>query len=528
MVKYVPPTPTGLESVISENDGCSITISWHKAYPVDQSNKIAYNIYYSTEKLNVLSEGPKFVYTGDDTSITISEFSLGQLYFFNVRAIEYDPNILDLAEDLTFYSIDLKVYPESVLRNDITENSLIIPLLDVSDFPDSGTIRIGAELIQYLAKDNLNNDLHLSNVSQRGFNNTFARPHTVDGYDGYKYWSTAVRIFPSGEDTTNDKYFMSEADVDYDHYPYTEEDGYKQVVKDLLNSDLTYGEEENEDFAPYDYAGWHRVDPLKLLNGDCVGSYLMGEKGCIDEYGNYNIIRGRSLQDISNERLEVLLRLSGRPAVLLRKQHTGIICSCYGNRREYQDDRCRYCYGTKFVMGYQQYYNSRRSDSRIMVRVEPASEKVIMQEAGLESTFDISAWTLVIPIIKPRDIIVFYDNGGNEDFRYEVTDVTRNTLLGNDLGAQKFRAVRIRKTDPVYQVKIFSDTSSFPEKINTSVASSANGNIPPHTHIITVNENTTNLTQINQETSLVQGHSHPVINGQVCEVLGHSHSIILS
>ena len=41
------------------------------------------------------------------------------------------------------------------------------------------------------------------------------------------------------------------------------------------------------------------------------------------------------------------------------------------------------------------------------------------------------------------------------------------------------------------------------------------------------NENVTNIDQINQITSVAQGHSHPVINGVVQEVAGHTHIITL-
>lgn len=526
MVKYAG-NQFGLESVNSLHDGYTINIKWYQAYPIDFNNKIAYHIYYSTDKNCIYSEGVKFVAVNNILEATLSIFEPGQLYYFAIKPVEYDPTVFDLENELPEYSENIRIYAESVLRSNITSTSLIIPLVDISDFPDSGIIKVGGEFINYLAKDNFNNDLHLASIAQRGYNSSFARAHDIDGYDGYKYWNTSVRLLSVGEDSSYNKIFMIEADFEYPNFPYTEEDGYKQVIKDLLHSDLSYSDEDNENFPPYDYSGWHRIDPLKLLTGDCVGSYQMGEKGCIDGYGNYNRVRGRDLQDVSNERLDVLLRLSGRPAVLLRRQHTGIVCSCYGNRREYQDDRCNFCYGTKFVMGYQQFYNPRSSDGRILVRVGPTPEKLVMQEAGMESIFDVDMWTLVTPIIKPRDIIILYDSDDNEDYRYEVSEVTRNNLLGEDLGAQKFRALRVRKTDTIYQIRVFSNTATMPSKLNTTISSSANGNIPPHSHQIVINENITNANQINQETSLVQGHSHPIQGGIVMSVLGHTHSIIL-
>lgn len=535
MVKYASELHTGLETVESLHNGTSIKIKWYKAYPNNINNKIGYHIYYSTDNRYVFNEGVKFVVTDNITEITINAFDPGQLYFFSVRPVEYDPNIFDMATELP--EIDgVKFYPSSLLSTNLTSTSLLIPLEDVSNFPNSGIIKIGSEFIQYLSVDTLNNNLVLTNINQRGYNNTFARSHTVDGYDGYRYWDPEVKLITLGESARFDKIYMIEADFEYPNFTYTQEDGYKQVLKDILNSDLNYSDVDTENLPGFDYSGWNRIDPVIMLNGGCVGSYFGGEKGCIDEYGNYNITRGHGVQEIVNERLEVLLSLTGRPAVLLKRQQTGIICACFSNKREYQDDRCDLCFGSKFVMGYQQFYNSKRSDGRILVRVSPTSEKLIMHEAGQESTFDVEMWALSFPVIKPKDVIVIY-NGPNvvndnfsidqEDFRYEVTEVTRNNLLSTDMGAQKFRAVRVRKTDVIYQIRVFSNTAMFPESLSTTISSSANGNIISHSHNIVINENITNINQINQETSLEKGHSHTIINGMVQYTLGHTHSIIL-
>ena len=64
-----------------------------------------------------------------------------------------------------------------------------------------------------------------------------------------------------------------------------------------------------------------------------------------------------------------------------------------------------------------------------------------------------------------------------------------------------------------------------PEKLNTGISSSKG--IPPHSHEIVINEHITNINQINQETSVNQGHSHQIINGLVVNSVGHEHSIIL-
>lgn len=275
----------------------------------------------------------------------------------------------------------------------------------------------------------------------------------------------------------------------------------------------------------YDYAGYHRTDPVLLLNGTCVGSYIGGQMGCIDGYGNYSIYRGLSLENQNTQRQDILLSVTGQPACLIRRVQTGITCSCYLVNSEYPDDRCPFCYGTKFVFGYEQYFNPRQSDGRIMVRLGPTAENLKMHEAGLESEFPLDIWTLTVPTIKTRDILVLFDQANNESFRYEVADVTRNnTILGLD-GGQHLKTFRIRKTDPAYQIRIFRDTSDFPSTLNTSLGFAPG--LPPHSHTIQINEKVLSVSQINQTTGLAQGHNHPIINGVVQTVLGHTHQIIL-
>jgi len=325
-----------------------------------------------------------------------------------------------------------------------------------------------------------------------------------------------------------DRIFACQSRFEYPNYPFTIADGYHQVGKDLLSTDLTGADAANVTFPMYDFAGYHRTDPVQLLNGTCVGSYIGGEMGCIDGYGNINILRGLSLQDQNTQRQDVLLSVTGRPACLIRRVQTGITCSCYQASSEYPDDRCPLCFGTKFVLGYEQYFNPRRSDGRILVRPGPTAEALRPREAGLESEFPLDLWTLTVPTIKMRDVLVLFDQDNNEEFRYEVADVTRNnTILGLE-GGQHLKVFRIRKFDPSYQINVFRDTSMFPTSINTGITS-VPGAFPPHSHKIVRNEQ--DSTKWSQLTQVAQGHNHivKVVNGQltILPVLGHTHSIII-
>lgn len=651
MVHYANPVMCGLDKVSSLGDGHTINMTWFPAYPDNPLNKIAYHLYYSTNQDQVFAEGVKFIVIDGSTSANIIDLTPGQDYWFSLRPLEYSPGVITFLQSLPISHDNVRFYPSSMLRQDISATDLIIPLLDVDGFPNSGIVRVGIELIQYLAVDVVNKTLVVSpgtggtpahfvlqsnsqfylpavtNVGQgsiaslalsgspptetwtircvfvqrdvlnnpvpstakfeatgsisgnvrdvhgniitwtangpvasngilsfsvvetgpsfregdaftvqvigiipgisggRGFHFTPVSMHTTSGFDGYNTWTPIVSMFAIEEDNSWDNIYACQSRFEYPNFPFNILDGYHQVAKDLLSTDLSAADAANVGFPAYDFAGYHRTDPVQLLNGTCVGSYIGGEMGCIDQYGNYNILRGFSLQDQNTQRQDILLSVTGRPAVLIRRVQTGITCACYLINSEYPDDRCPFCYGTKFVFGYEQYFNPRRSDGRILVRPGPTAENLKMHEAGLESEFPLDIWTLTVPTIKTRDVLVLFDQDDNEEFRYEVANVTRNNTINGLDGGQHLSTFRIRKFDPAYQIRIFRNTSEFPSKLQTSLGFTAG--IPPHSHEIVINEKILSVSQINQTTALAQGHNHPIVNGQVMEVLGHTHTIIL-
>jgi hypothetical protein len=524
MVYYLTKVHEGLVLVSSCGDGYTINLRWSRAYPSVNSNEIAYHIYMSTEEDNVFSEGVKFISIDGSIEVDIYDLTPGQLYHFAVRAVEYDTNIVDPSQLPETFN-GLKVYPQSLLSSNITETDEIIPFVDVETFPPTGIIKVGGELINYLSVDTVNSELVLTNYAlQRGFLNSIAASHDTDGYDGYNYYSPFAS-FILGREEMNTKIFPCQSRFEQGTYAFTIPDGYHQVLKDLFTSDMDSTETSNSDFPSYDYSGYHRTDPTLLLSGDCVGSYIGGEYGCIDGYGNVNMLRGMSLQDQNTQRQEQLLSLIGRKAVLIKRQRSGITCDCYLPSSEFADDRCPKCHGTKFVIGYSQYFYPKSSDGRIMVRVNPADEDIKVYEGGWESEMMLDAWTLVIPIIKDRDVIVLFDQEDNEEYRYEVLNVGRNNTILGEFGGQKLRLQRVRKTDPIYQVRIFRNTAMFPVQLQTSIGSTTN--IPNHSHSIVVSEKITALYQINQTTGIAFGHTHQIVAGIVQPVLGHSHDIIL-
>src|SRR5579859_613347 len=444
MIYYVNgPVRAGTNIVSSLGNGTSINVTWYQALTNIKNYKIAYNIYYSVIKDEVFNEDIKFVSIDNSLQANIIDLVPGQDYFFAVRPVEYDPHVFDLTLLPIAYD-NLRIYPTSLLRQNITSTDLIIPLLDVTDFPPIDVIRVGIELMQYQAVDRVNNNLILtggiapeashfmvqpggnfylpfagnvgignpanllltssnaiaetwsikcifvqrdnlnipipntakfeaigsvSGVERdiysnpliwvangfvvsgnilsfsiiegaipfregdgftvqvigetpgtnggRGYNNTPISEHTTSGFDGRNTWNPIVPLFTLGESSEWDRIFACQSRFEYPNYQATLVDGYHQVTKDLLSTDLSAADADNVTFPMYDYAGYHRIDPVQLLNGTCVGSYIMGEAGCIDGYGNYNIYRGISLQDRNTQRQDVLLSVTGKPAVLI-------------------------------------------------------------------------------------------------------------------------------------------------------------------------------------------------------------------
>lgn len=527
MPYYLRPVQVGIDEVVSCRDGYSVSLRWFQAYPSYDGYDIAYNIYYSTDRLEVFSEGAKYLSHDGYTTTTLQDLDPGQLYHFSVRPIEYNPTDYNFSLLPEAFN-NLKIYPQSVLRQNMDQDDLLIPLLDTDTFPAYGIVKIGRELVRYSSVDSLNNNLIVSAISNRGIYGSNVYIHNVDGYDGYLTNDPNVYFYSAIESNLFDRVFAGQIRFEYPEYSFTQADGYKQRTADLLTTDLSGSDAANAGFPSYPFVGWHRKDPKLLLSGQCVNSYIGGEYYCADGYsGVGRKVRGLRPQEVNNQRQELLLETTGEPVTLLQKKWTGIHCSCYIPSRESPQNRCPKCYGTGFVVGYEQHFSPRRSDGRIMVRFSQGDDDVKQYEAGMESEGNFDVWTITIPTIKDRDVLIRYDINGNEEFRYEVMSVTRNKLFFGEQGAQKMRVQRIRKFDPSYQILAFRDTSKFPAKLSTSIEIS-NG-IPLHSHEIVKNEGS--ASGWSQLTSVVQGHNHPVryVGGQlvVDVVLGHTHTIVL-
>ena len=506
----------GLQNALPLKDGYSVYLSWKYAIPSIQSNTIGYNIYFSTNINDVFTEGSK--YFTQELFLTINRFVLGDVQYFAVRSMEYDPIILNYtALPIASQAENAYTYPETLLTSDIDSIQLNIPVIDASEFPSFGIIKLGIELMKYSSIDYANNIFQID-TDCRGYYNSVVTSHNADGYDGYKYQDPFIKYFAGFEDQNN---IICEAEpkIEYPEYPYVESDGYKQVIKDLLTTDLAASDETNTGFPPYDYSGFHQTNIMDYFSGHCIGSYAGGEYGCSDGYKT----RGLNLQLINSQRLEILLQVTGEPVILLRRKWAGIRCNCFRMNLENAEGRCKNCFSVGFVGGYDQYYYQKRKDGRILMRFEPTADDLTVKSHGLQQTFAPNCWTLVEPAIKDRDIIIRFNEDGTEEFRYEVMNVTRNRLLFSLSGSQKMQIYRVDKTDIIYQWRAIRSTVDNPVKLNTTMGELRG--YGPHFHVVTITDGIINLSQINSTTSTMASHNHPIINGIVQEVLGHSHEI---
>lgn len=222
---YVPKNLKGLKLVNSVIDGYSMLLKWHRAFPSSNDYKLAYNIYYSTLEENLFLEGPKFV--TESLSSRIYDFSPGDTYYFVVRAMQYSDSwfTIDSLNPSDQEDTSLKIYPQTMLLNDISDTDTQIPITDIEIFPIKGIIKVGFELIFYSGLD-LTNSLLLN--AERGFLGTEPRLHQVDGYDGYVYQDPVINFWNGFEDK-NTYIIQEQCKFDTPHEIYTIADGYKQI-----------------------------------------------------------------------------------------------------------------------------------------------------------------------------------------------------------------------------------------------------------------------------------------------------------
>jgi len=438
----------GLRMVEDVGNGMGVRLSWGKATPADIDKLVHYNIYYSDTRFGVFGSWPQAITTERQIVLNIAP---GNLHYFAVRAIEFDPSEYDITE-LGQIGVDVYAYPDSIeLQNDIDAYGATLHVSSTAGYPSEGFLIIDTEVLRYDRKDStafyvddIDRGAIVSQIDAHYAGAEIKLWRGVEEQNTVIFEETAAWTQEHGTPRNVSK--VGEYDVDAD--------GYRSKAADILTTDLTASDENNEEFPPYDFGGYHRPSLQSTFTGDCVGSYVGGE---------FDGGRGFFFQDRNLARLDAMLQVTGEPIVLLRRKWTGKRCRCQGIRREHPRTRCAHCFNVGFDGGYEQYVNPRpisesfeNAGGMILARIPPFTDDLeLMDSQSLRQPVEISdCWTISIPTVKDRDFIVRFNEDGSEEFRYEILDVTRNKLFFGQTGKQAFRIKRHDKTDVIYQYDI--------------------------------------------------------------------------
>jgi len=526
---YFISNNAGLRAALDEGVGTEVELRWNEAAPYDDGNTVVYNIYHSTQRVDVFGGPPSFLVAA--LSATLGGLPPGDTHFFGIRASEFDPDVSSLS-GLRQVGPDTYAYPEAALDGYLEAGATTVPVDSVEGFPEKGVALIDDELIRYLSLRQFPPAL-ITDAHGRGYEGTVAESH-LDGSAVTLYWGhedgntiiaqatptfqkpnwalTWVKGDGYGPDGYRDGYDGYDADG-YDGYYF-----HRQVKRDDITTDGS-DNDASGDFPRFDYCGSYRgLSPSQLWQGQCVPSYFGGIQQRDGVYVREPDVRNHMLQ-----REELLLETTGEPFVLLRRMWTGVRCVCHMLRRQHQDGRCPVCYGTGFSNGYEQFMNPRRSDSRILIRVDPATEDLkIEDKGGLTPEYMPNCWTMAFPALKDRDILVRFNADNTEEFRYEILNVQRVRAFFGQSGVQKFAMQRFHRTDIIYQFPVTRDTSPYPDTLAMSIESGPG--IPAHTHTILVPHGGS-ISALNGSTSVDERHHHVVRGGRVITVLGHTHTL---
>jgi len=520
----------GLQAALDQGTGTEAALLWNEAAPSDESDFVVYNIYLATKRVDVFGAPPGFLVTAQQA--TIGGLPPGDTRYFGVRASEVIPAVSSL-EGLRHVGPNMYAYPSTTLDGYLLDTNMALQVASVDGFPEFGIVEIETELVRYLELRQFPPAL-VTDATGRGYLGTIAASYPSGtpillwrgNEDGNTIIAEATPTFQKQNyaltHVLGDGYGPDGYRDGYDGYAPA--DGYffpRQVKRDDITTDGSNNDAQG-DFNRFDYCGtWRRLAPVDFWKGQCSGSYFGGV-----QLRDGQLVRANNIQDQMLQREELLLETTGEPFVLMRRLWTGIRCSCFMLRREHPDARCPVCFNTGFVTGYEQFLNPRRSDGRILVRVDPAVDNLLIGDKdGLTPDYKPGSWTMAFPAIKDRDVLVRFNTDNTEEFRYEILDVTRVRGFFAQSGVQKFNMQRFHKTDIVYQCVVTRDFSPYADTLVTGVAAAPG--IQPHTHLVHVPHGSS-LARFNGTTSINAGserHSHVVRQGKVQIVIGHTHTL---
>jgi len=419
----------GSFGIVKASDvGCgdSIKLEWNKLKKRYYGSNVYTLIYQNSSRLDIFDKQPKYLAKESASSFTAKGFDAGNRMFFAARALETYNNVLDTSQ-MVGAATGVYYIPDPVyLSKNLLQDDLRVYVDSVAGYPSSGNLIIGREVVRYLSVDEENSAFMLHS-SGRGLSDSTATIHiSGDKVSLFVECSDKNTVIASATSTYHDGYGLER-----------EVGGVGVVVNDYTDNDKKF-------FQGFDFCGYHRPLPQHILQGkgDC-GSYLGGE---------FNGQRGMFLYDRMLNREEVLLDQSGEPIILLKRVWDGQQCGCmHTNRPHPKVKSCKACYGTGYAGGYAQHLNKRREDYKLMVKFKDTLEDLkLSPHSHLEQVYEPQCWTIAMPAIRDRDIVVRFDFSGDIEYMYEVLNVTKEKIMYTHYGRQNLSLKRMDKTDILY------------------------------------------------------------------------------
>jgi hypothetical protein len=462
----------GIQELTDLGIGTAVKLAWGFASVPEGFSDLYFNVYRGSS-LYSLTIGQPLGIT-QNREVIDPNLHPGDGYYYAVRA-SYFLNNLALTE-FDNISDGFYAYPPTTTVDEIdgyftSDQTGTFEVASTQGYPNSGILKIGAEALTYDSKTSTT-----FNVTER---DTFGTERVEDYPNG-----TEVEFFKGVEDT-NGTFYRTTASWDshttpiqmplipgdgYDGYQYLQDtDGYRNFPFDHVNEDHTTFEGNNDDVPQQSYCGFRAETFVDLYQKSRCGTFQGGSNRMqvIPGVNGGNPVRiggGIDVFEANLQREEFLVGLTGEPFILLRRKTTGKVCPRVSHRHEHPHARCGLCFGTDFMGGYDRYVNTREirpgeenPNGFIQMRVQPYADKApLKQDLGLDvSDVLLETWTLPIPTVKVRDILIRYTSdiefgALEEDFRYEVVNVQRNKLLFGKEGAQKITLKRLPKTEMIY------------------------------------------------------------------------------
>lgn len=417
----------GLDTAKGVGDGKTANIKWHKFLSRFSKSEVFSLIYINQDRLSLFETDPAYIVPPGITEVSIDTFYPGKATAIAVRGMEAYKGVFDLSGMIT--KNEAFSFPEEIFSSEIfLDSSSEIFVSSTIGYPSKGLLIIdGSEVIKYKSKTPTS---FVLSESGRGLNNTRVSTHPS---------GVIVKIFYMCQDkNTNIGVFTAQHTMGSDFDRNSNLVG--TAVGDFTPDDKRF-------FQGFDYCGYHQALPDKILKGiDECGSYLGGE---------FNGQRGFNIFDRVESRNEVLLEQVGEPVILLKRKWQGQNCDCIELRRQHPRDKtCGKCFGTGFLGGFDQFENMRRFDRRVLVRFRETKHDLnLSPNKHLNVVMEPQCWTLPIPSIIDRDVIVRFGFDGSVEYMYEVLDVTKERFVYQHYGRQNLSLKRLDKTDLMYTFK---------------------------------------------------------------------------